>query len=94
VAIACRDDFARGVRVLRTLSFVSFHQTQPGQRRRVQAIKALRSRLLHWCLFFVPAAATPMAWNNGYPETAGLTGMAAVIGLLWFVRVWRETEQR
>jgi hypothetical protein len=65
---------------------------QPENRRRTRDLRVLRSRFMYWCLFFVPAAATPLAWNNGYPATAGLTGMAAGIGLLWFVRVWRETE--
>jgi hypothetical protein len=52
----------------------------------------MRSRFLHWCLFFGPAAVTPLLWNTGYWGAAGLTAMAAVIGLLWFVRVWQETE--
>jgi hypothetical protein len=72
---------------------VTFYQSQPGRRRRAPAYAVLRSRLMHWCLFFVPTAATPIAWNNGYPEAAGLTAFAGGIGLVWFVRVWRETER-
>lgn len=67
---------------------------QPGGRRRAQSFRVLRSRLLYWCLFFVPAALTVLAWNNDYPHTAGMTGLAAAIGLAWFVRVWGETERR
>ncbi|HEX2177027.1 MAG TPA: hypothetical protein VHG70_14055 [Nocardioidaceae bacterium] len=65
-----------------------------GRARRAQALRVLRSRFLYWCLFFFPAAATAVAWDHGYFGTAGLTGLAAVIGCLWFVRVWRETEAR
>lgn len=79
-------------RRLPNLWFVSLYQ--PGWRRRAQTFRVLRNRFMYWCLFFVPAAATPVAWNNGYPEAAGLTGFAAAIGLAWFVRVWQETERR
>jgi hypothetical protein len=65
-----------------------------GRTRRTHALRVLRSRFLYWCLFFVPAAATALAWEQGYFGVAGLTGLAAVIGCLWFVRVWHETETR
>ena len=67
---------------------------QPGGRSRAQSFRVLRSRVLYWCLFFVPAVLTVLAWNQGYWQTAGMTGLAAVIGLAWFVRVWGETERR
>jgi hypothetical protein len=63
-----------------------------GPPRRANTLRVLRTRLGYWLLFFVPAAATVLAWNSGYFQTAGLTGLAAAIGLAWFVRVWRETE--
>jgi hypothetical protein len=65
-----------------------------GPRRRTAAWRALRSRFLYWCLFFVPAALTLLAWNYGYPGAAGMTGLMAAVGLAWFVRVWRQTERR
>ena len=64
-----------------------------GRPRRAKTFRVLRTRLGYWLLFFVPAVATVLAWNAGYFETAGLTGLAAAIGLAWFVRVWRETER-
>ena len=67
---------------------------QPGHRQRTRDLRVLRSRFLYWCLFFVPAVLTVLVWNYGYPQYAGVTGMGAVIGLVWFVRVWGETEQR
>lgn len=63
-----------------------------GRARRAKALRVLRTRFGYWLLFFVPAAATVLAWNAAYYQTAGLTGLAAAIGLAWFVRVWRETE--
>lgn len=47
-------------------------------------------RVLLWCLFFAPAVGTVLAWDAGYFHTAGMTGLAAVIGLVWFVRAWDE----
>ncbi len=54
----------------------------------------LRTRFLYWCLFFAPAVASVLAWNAGYVQTAGMTGLAAAIGLAWFVRAWRDTERQ
>jgi len=63
-----------------------------GRPRRAKALRVMRTRVGYWLLFFVPAAATVLAWNSGYYATAGMTGLAAAIGLAWFVRVWRQTE--
>jgi hypothetical protein len=72
---------------------MTLYQSGPTRRRRGSALRMLRDRLLFWSLFFLPAAAAVVAWNHGYPQTAGMTGFAAAIGLAWFVRVWRETER-
>lgn len=50
----------------------------------------MRTRFLLWCLFFAPAAAAVLAWNAAYYQTAAMTGLAAGIGLVWFVRAWDE----
>jgi hypothetical protein len=63
-----------------------------GRARRAKALRVMRTRLGYWLLFFVPAATTVLAWNSGYYQTAGMTGLAAAIGLAWFVRVWRQTD--
>jgi hypothetical protein len=66
---------------------------QPGRPRRTQALRVLRTRVLYWLLFVVPAAAAPLVWRQGYPGSAGVAAVIAFIGLVWFVRVWRETER-
>ncbi len=84
------DRFAPGLRCASSVPEVTLYTS--GRPRRAKTLRVLRTRLGYWLLFFVPAAATVLAWNSGYYQTAGLTGLAAAIGLAWFVRVWRETE--
>jgi hypothetical protein len=82
--------FAAGLRSRPTVPGVTLYTS--GRPSRAKTLRVLRTRFGYWLLFVVPAAVTPLAWNNGYPETAGLTGLAATIGLVWFVRVWRQTQ--